>query len=79
MVFGIFFLVNSLVPITEESSFLDIGSGFGKCVFHALFAGFKKSTGIEYVRHRYEKSAKFFLDVSDLLPNYNRTSLFCTG
>mmetsp|Transcript_24025 Transcript_24025/g.39479 ORF Transcript_24025/g.39479 Transcript_24025/m.39479 type:complete len:93 (-) Transcript_24025:681-959(-) len=39
--------------LSSESSFLDIGSGFGKVVFHMKLAGrVMKSEGIEFVRVR---------------------------
>ena len=38
-----------------DSVFLDIGSGYGKCVVHARFrAGVRKSIGIEYMSKRHE-------------------------
>jgi hypothetical protein len=38
--------------LTHESTFLDIGSGFGKPVFHASLQTYCKSTGIEIVQAR---------------------------
>lgn len=38
--------------MTHESTFLDIGSGFGKPVFHASLQTYCKSTGIEIVQAR---------------------------
>ena len=39
----------------QDSVFLDIGSGYGKCVVHARFrAGVRKSIGIEYISKRHE-------------------------
>ena len=38
--------------LTHESTFLDIGSGFGKPVFHASLQTYCKSTGVEVVPAR---------------------------
>jgi len=38
--------------LTENSTFLDIGSGFGKPVFHASMQTYCKSKGIEVVPAR---------------------------
>ncbi len=47
------------LQLKEESTFLDIGSGFGKCVFHtALTVKVVKSTGIEYVQSRHVKAVE---------------------
>jgi len=41
--------------LNSASSFVDIGSGFGKVVYHAkVFSNVKESTGIEYVRNRHQ-------------------------
>ena len=43
----------------EDCSFLDIGSGFGKCVLHAKVRGrVRESVGIEYIPVRHEKAAE---------------------
>ena len=43
---------------TSESSFLDIGSGYGKCVFHASIAApfLRSSAGIECMSFRCDRS-----------------------
>ena len=42
-----------------DCSFLDIGSGFGKCVLHAKVRGnVRESVGIEYIPVRHEKAAE---------------------
>jgi cyclopropane fatty-acyl-phospholipid synthase-like methyltransferase len=38
--------------LTETSTFLDIGSGFGKPVFHAAMQAHCRSVGIEVVQAR---------------------------
>lgn len=51
--------VASSVNLTEESSFIDVGSGYGKVVFHAaLSARVAKSVGIEYVPSRAKKASE---------------------
>mmetsp|Transcript_54406 Transcript_54406/g.90431 ORF Transcript_54406/g.90431 Transcript_54406/m.90431 type:complete len:552 (-) Transcript_54406:6-1661(-) len=56
--------------LSSESSFLDIGSGFGKVVFHMKLAGrVMKSEGIEFVRVRAsvaEATRQMFADMIDL-------------
>ena len=43
----------------SECRFLDIGSGFGKCVLHAKVRGrVKESAGIEFIPVRHEKAAE---------------------
>lgn len=45
------------IKLTSKSRFLDIGSGFGKCVFHArLRAQVARSVGIECIKTRHEKA-----------------------
>src|SRR5690554_4827346 len=48
-------LIQAPLPLRMDStsSFLDIGSGFGKCVFHTkIQALVQRSVGIEYVATR---------------------------
>ena len=41
--------------LTNESSFIDIGSGYGKVVFHAALAvGVTRAQGVEYVQSRHD-------------------------
>lgn len=43
------------IRLTSDSSFLDLGSGYGKCVIHAMMqARVKRSVGIEWVPKRYQ-------------------------
>lgn len=45
------------LEMSRESIFLDIGSGYGKCVVHAKVEGaVKRSIGIEYVASRHFKA-----------------------
>ena len=45
------------MKLNSKSRFLDIGSGFGKCVFHArLRAQVARSVGIECIKTRHEKA-----------------------
>lgn len=47
------------VRMGPSSIFLDIGSGFGKCVFHAkLRAQVARSVGIECIKTRHEKASE---------------------
>ena len=47
----------SSVRLTSHSYFLDLGSGFAKCVIHArLRAQVRRSVGIEYVPLRHSKA-----------------------
>jgi len=49
--------VDPELRLNENSSFIDIGSGFGKCVFHAkIQANVRRSAGIEYVHIRHDKA-----------------------
>lgn len=55
--------------INQESTFLDIGSGFGKCVFHAkIRTGCKHSIGIECIQTRHQKALEVSMrwDVADM-------------
>ena len=48
-----------MLRMGEDCSFLDIGSGFGKCVLHAKVRGkVRESVGIEYIPVRHEKAAE---------------------
>ena len=48
-----------ILRMGEDCSFLDIGSGFGKCVLHAKVRGrVRESVGIEYIPVRHEKAAE---------------------
>ena len=61
------YLVDDKYKLTPSSSFLDIGSGFGKTVFHTKVAiNVKESVGIEYLPMRYNKSV-------ELLQKFKRT------
>lgn len=52
--------------LNKDSTFVDIGSGFGKVVFHAkLHSRVKQSVGIEYVKNRH--------DVAEETLNFYRT------
>ena len=54
------------LDLCEESSFVDIGSGYGKVVFHAaLSAKVSKSLGIEYVPSRATKALEVQADLLD--------------
>ena len=45
--------------LCEESTFIDVGSGYGKVVFHAaLSAKVAKSVGVEYVPSRAQKASE---------------------
>jgi len=45
--------------LTRESSFIDIGSGYGKVVFHAALAvGTARAYGVEYVQSRHDIAAQ---------------------
>ena len=45
--------------MTSSSVFLDVGSGYGKSVVHALLlGGVAKSIGIEYQKHRHEGAVR---------------------
>jgi hypothetical protein len=44
--------------LSSDSSFLDLGSGFAKCVIHARLRGqVRRSVGIEYVPMRHSKAS----------------------
>jgi hypothetical protein len=46
-----------------DSVFLDIGSGYGKCVIHArIRAGVRRSIGIEFVAVRYEMGMEMLME-----------------
>lgn len=54
--------------LDSRSGFLDIGSGFGKCVFHASLAGtFALCCGMEIVELRHEKALASFEKIKQLL------------
>jgi tRNA G46 methylase TrmB len=56
-IFNSFNLVPDNLKITKNSSFIDIGSGFGKCVLHTrIQIGAKNCLGIEYVKTRNDKA-----------------------
>ena len=47
------------LDLCEESTFIDVGSGYGKVVFHAaLSAKVSKAVGIEYVPSRAQKASE---------------------
>jgi SAM-dependent methyltransferase len=47
------------IDLSEKSTFIDIGSGYGKVVFHAaLTARVAKSVGVEYVPSRAQKASE---------------------
>jgi hypothetical protein len=63
-------LNDTIVPqelrIGPNSTFFDIGSGFGKCVFHAhVQLKLKKSVGIEYIPTRYRKAVELKYELED--------------
>ena len=61
--------------IPNESTFVDIGSGYGKVVFHAkLGAQFSYAVGIEYVESR----ANLATYIRDELLSENKSLLNCT-
>ena len=74
----------SSVRLTSDSSFLDLGSGFAKCVIHARLRGrVRRSVGIEYVPMRHSKASDVlrclvegrvpgFLDKHQLLPHLSQ-------
>ena len=54
------------VRLSSESCFLDLGSGFGKCVIHArLRARVRRSVGVEYVPLRHNKASDMLRYLSD--------------
>ena len=56
----------SPVRLCSDSYFLDLGSGFGKCVVHArLRARVRRSVGIEYVPLRHRKASEAFHHLSE--------------
>ena len=64
--------VDDELKITSNSSFIDIGSGFGKAVFHAkIVANVKTSDGVEYVSTRHIKAM-------ELLQKFSST-IDCSG
>eukprot|EP01102_Stenamoeba_stenopodia_P007402 TRINITY_DN2071_c0_g1_i2.p1 TRINITY_DN2071_c0_g1~~TRINITY_DN2071_c0_g1_i2.p1 ORF type:complete len:453 (-),score=156.52 TRINITY_DN2071_c0_g1_i2:39-1397(-) len=53
--------VPSELRLDRDSTFLDIGSGFGKCVVHAKVMGnVSRSVGLEYVKKRHEVATEAF-------------------
>jgi hypothetical protein len=55
----------SSVRLSSDSCFLDLGSGFGKCVIHArLQAQVRRAVGIEYVPLRHSKASDALLYLS---------------
>lgn len=55
---------------------MDIGSGFGKCVFHTkIQCDLKKSVGIEYVKMRHEKS----IQILEFFQNFSPSSSLLEG
>jgi len=49
--------VMKALQMDENSSFLDIGSGYGKCVLHAkIQANVFRSVGVECIKFRHEKA-----------------------
>jgi len=53
--------VPSELRLDQTSSFLDIGSGFGKCVVHAkVMVNVARSVGLEYVKKRHEIANEAF-------------------
>ena len=59
--------------ISEESHFLDIGSGFGKPVFHAAMQIGCESKGIEVVPARVEFSVDFLMEISENKGKWNNS------
>jgi len=56
--------------MTKDSSFVDIGSGYGKCVFHcSLQVQLKASVGIEYMALRHQKAVKLKEDLVKKFPH----------
>ncbi len=74
----------SFVRLSSDSSFLDLGSGFAKCVIHARLRGqVRRSVGIEYVPMRHSKASDVlrylgegrvpgFVDRHQLLPHLSQ-------
>jgi SAM-dependent methyltransferase len=61
--------VDDNLKLTKDSSFIDIGSGFGKTVFHTkIVANVHTSDGVEYVGSRYTKSMELFQKFSTSIP-----------
>ncbi len=63
--------------LNQNSTFLDVGAGYGKVVLHAkVMHGVRQSCGIECVFSRYRISAdileSFKEDMMDWLPEYKR-------
>lgn len=60
--------VTDELKMSDKSSFLDIGSGYGKCIMHArIQAGVAKCDGIEYNNKRYECSEKVLRELSSTM------------
>jgi len=56
----------SSVRLSSDSCFLDLGSGFAKCVIHArLRALVRRSVGIEYVPLRHNKASEVLRYLSE--------------
>jgi tRNA G46 methylase TrmB len=61
-----------------ESRFLDLGSGFGKCVVHAkLRSHCQSSIGIEYISTRNEKANELVNEVRSRLPGLVESLTSC--
>ena len=57
--------------VTGSWSFVDVGSGFGKMVFHAaLEKDIVKSTGIETLESKYEVAQKNFKSLIEKFPKF---------
>ncbi|PRP75053.1 hypothetical protein PROFUN_03889 [Planoprotostelium fungivorum] len=57
------------LEMSRESIFLDIGSGYGKCVVHAKVEGaVKRSIGIEYVASRHFKAIDSLKEIKQRIP-----------
>jgi len=70
--------------LTEQSSYVDIGSGYGKVVFHAALAvGMTKAHGVEYVQSRHDVAAQLLTEYQqstsgdNLLARLERVSFAC--
>lgn len=65
--------------MTSSSTFLDIGSGYGRPVFHAAIKMGVRAHGIEYIPMRVQKSQEFIPRIEKIWPGVSALVSFAHG